>query len=217
MENEAEGKNHKERDPDEIFNRIKSMVPAAAGYVKSEFEGPDIVIYLKNPKALYEDDSIIRGIASSIKKKLIIRAEQGSLMPKAKAEEIIRSLVPNDAVIASIKFVEDFSEVYIEALKPGLVIGKSGSTLKSIAMQTNWTPRVLRTPTMESDTLSRVRQLMFNEADFRKKFLVGVGKHINRVITKSEWLKATALGGYREVGRSSLLLETPHSKKSLKD
>ncbi len=212
MENEVEGKNHKERDPDEIFDKIKSMVPAAAGYVKSEFEGPDIVIYLKSPKALYEDDSIIRGIASSIKKKLIIRCEQGSLMPKAKAEEIIRSLVPNDAVIASVKFVEDFSEVYIEALKPGLVIGKSGSTLKSIAMQTNWTPRVLRTPTMESDTLSRVRQLMFNEADFRKKFLVGVGKHINRVITKSEWLKATALGGYREVGRSSLLLETPHSK-----
>ena len=65
---------------------------------------------------------------------------------------------------------------------------------------------------MESDTLTRVRQLMFNESEFRKKFLIGVGKKINRVITKSEWLKATALGGYREVGRSSLLLETPHSK-----
>ncbi len=39
-------------------------------------------------------------------------------------------------------------------------------------METNWTPKVLRTPTMASDTLARVRQLMFNEADFRKKFLV---------------------------------------------
>src|SRR5271169_170161 len=188
------------------------MIPSEASFVKAEFEGPDIVVYLKNPKVLYQDDSVVRGIASSIKKKLVIRSEINSLMPKPKAEEIIRQLVPADAGINYIKFADEFSEVYIEALKPGLVIGKNGSTLKSIAMQTSWTPKVLRTPTMSSDTLSRVRQLMFNESEFRKKFLVGVGKQINRVITKSEWLKATALGGYREVGRSSLLLETPHSK-----
>jgi KH/beta-lactamase-domain protein len=197
---------------EELFDKIKSMIPAEAGFVKAEFEGPDIVVYLKHAKVLYEDDSVIRGIASSIKKKLVIRSEANALMAKAKAEEIIKTLVPKDAVINNIKFIEEFSEVYIEALKPGLVIGKSGSTLKSIAMQTNWTPKVLRTPTMESDTLTRVRQLMFNEAEFRKKFLIGVGKHINKAISKSEWLKATALGGYREVGRSSLLLETPHSK-----
>ena len=79
--------------------------------------------------------------------------------------------MPKEAVIHNIKFVAEFSEVYIEALKPGLVIGKRGSNLKAIAMQTNWTPKVLRTPTMASDTLTRVRQLMFNEAEFRKKFL----------------------------------------------
>lgn len=197
---------------EELFEKIKSMMPSSAGFVKAEFEGPDIVVYLKNAKVIYEDDSVVRSIASSIKKKLVIRSEVNALIGKQRAEEIIRQLVPIDAVINNMKFIDDFSEVYIEALKPGLVIGKNGSTLKAIAMQTNWTPRVLRTPTMESDTLSRVRQLMFNEAEFRKKFLIGVGKQINRVITKSEWLKATALGGYREVGRSSLLLETPHSK-----
>ena len=197
---------------EELFDKIKSMIPSGAGFVKAEFEGPDIVVYLKNPKVVYEDEGVVRSIASSIKKKLVIRSEINSLLGKPKAEEIIRSLVPKDAGINSIKFVDEFSEVYVEAMKPGLVIGKNGSTLKSIAMETNWTPKVLRTPTMSSDTLTRVRQLMFNEAEFRKKFLIGVGKQINRVIMKSEWLKATALGGYREVGRSSLLLETPHSK-----
>ncbi len=197
---------------EELFDKIRSMLPNEAGFVKAEFEGPDIVVYLKNAKLLYEGDNVVRSIASSIKKKLVIRSDPGTLMDVKKAEEIIKSLVPADAVINNIKFIGEFSEVYIEALKPGLVIGKGGSTLKSIAIQTNWTPKVLRTPTMESDTLSRVRQLMFNESEFRKKFLIGVGKQINRVISKSEWLKATALGGYREVGRSSLLLETPHSK-----
>ncbi|MGD0729557.1 MAG: beta-CASP ribonuclease aCPSF1 [Candidatus Micrarchaeaceae archaeon] len=214
MEEKAvENKEQKDKEQaEELFDKIKSMIPSEANFVKAEFEGPDIVVYLKNPKVLYIDDNVVRGIASSIKKKLVIRSEINSLMQKPKAEEIIKNLVPKEAIIANIKFIEEFSEVYIEALKPGLVIGKGGSTLKSIAIETNWTPKVLRTPTMSSETLSRVRQLMFNEAEFRKKFLVGVGKHINRTITKSEWLKATALGGYKEVGRSSLLLETPHSK-----
>ncbi|MGC8586563.1 MAG: beta-CASP ribonuclease aCPSF1 [Candidatus Micrarchaeia archaeon] len=197
---------------EELFGKIRNMLPDSIGFVKAEFEGPDIVIYMKNPKPLYEDDTIIRNVASSIKKKLIIRSDPSVLMPPEKALEVITSLVPKEAVVASVKFVPEFSEVYIEALKPGLVIGKGGSTLKSIAMQTNWTPKVLRTPTMNSDTIKGVRQLLFNEADFRKKFLLGVGKNVNKVITKSEWLKATALGGFREVGRSTLLLETPNSK-----
>ncbi len=196
----------------ELFDKIKAMLPSEAEFVKAEFEGPDIVIYLKNAKAIYQDDMIVRSIASSVKKKLIIRSDESHLMEPEKAKETITQLVPKEAVMANIRFMPKFSEVYIEAMKPGLVIGKGGSTLKSISVQTGWSPKVLRTPTMSSDIISGVRQLMFNEEDFRRKFLLGVGKDINRVITKSEWLKATALGGFREVGRSSLLLETPNSK-----
>jgi len=72
--------------------------------------------------------------------------------------------------------VPDFGEVYIEALKPGLVIGKGGSTLKSIINETKWVPKVLRIPTMNSDVINGVRQLLFKESEFRKKFLTSVGK-----------------------------------------
>ncbi len=205
---DAEGKARNE----EIFKRIKEMLPEDAGFIKAEFEGPDIVVTLKNIKAVYHEETIIRGIASAIKKKLIMRSDSSVLMEPEKATAIINELVPKEAITSSIKFVPEFSEVYIEALKPGLVIGKGGSTLKEIVIRTNWSPKVLRTPTMNSDTIKGVRQLMFNESEFRKKFLSTVGKNINKQILKSEWLKATALGGFREVGRSSLLLETPHSK-----
>ncbi len=197
---------------EELSSKIRDMLPGEAGYEHIEFEGPDIIVYLKNPKIIYQDDTVIRNIASSIKKKLIIRSDSSALMNPEKAQEIIKNLVPPEAVISNIKFMPDFSEVYIEALKPGLVIGKSGMTLKGIAMETNWSPKVLRTPTMNSDTITGVRQLMFNEGTFRKKFLTKIGKAINQPIMKSEWLKVTSLGGFREVGRSSLLLETPHSK-----
>lgn len=209
---EKEAKEKAKEQLEQLFGRIEEMLPKEAEFVKAEFEGPDIVIYLKNARAVYQDDTIVRNIASSIKKKLIIRSDESQLMKPEEAKELILKLVPEEAKIANVRFMGKFSEVYIEALKPGLVIGKGGSTLKNISMQTGWCPKVLRTPTMNSDTIAGVRQLMFNEEDFRKKFLMGVGKDINRVITKSEWLKATALGGFREVGRSSLLLETPNSK-----
>ncbi len=211
-ERDYEAQNRVPLTPKELFERIKEMLPNEAGYIKAEFEGPDIVVYLSNAKEMYKDDSVIRNIASSIKKKLIIRSSQDSLMDPEKAKAAIERIIPKEATIHNIKFVPEFSEVYIEALKPGLVIGKHGSNLKSIAIETSWTPKVLRTPTMASDTLARVRQLMFNEADFRKKFMSSLGKSINKNNGKSEWLKVTALGGYREVGRSSLLMETPHSK-----
>lgn len=197
---------------DELFKKIESMLPGDVGYIRGEFEGPDIVVYVKNPKKVYEDDFVIRNIAASIKRKLIVRSDSAGLMAPEKALEIIKQLVPAEAVVSSVKFAPEFCEVYIDALKPGLVIGKGGSTLKAIASQTNWAPKTLRTPTMQSDTITRIRQLLFNESEFRKKFLASVGKNINKPIMKSEWLKATALGGFREVGRSSLLLETPHSK-----
>ena len=198
--------------PKELFEKIKGMLPPQAGYIKAEFEGPDIVVYLSNAKEMYTDDSVIRNIASFIKKKLIIRSSSDALMDTEKAKAAIERIIPKEATIHSIRFVPEFSEVYVEALKPGLVIGKHGSNLRAIAIETGWSPKVLRTPTMASDTLARVRQLMFNEADFRKKFMTSLGKSINKNNGKSEWLKATALGGFKEVGRSSLLLETPNSK-----
>src|SRR3989338_8273411 len=100
----------------------------------------------------------------------------------------------------------------IEALKPGLVIGKGGSTLKQIITKTNWAPIVLRTPTMASSTIKGIRSSLLKEAGARKKFLLGLGKRIcNGGNAKSDWVKVTALGGFQEVGRSCTLLQTPNS------
>ncbi|MGC8571832.1 MAG: beta-CASP ribonuclease aCPSF1 [Candidatus Micrarchaeia archaeon] len=205
-------KDRSKQEQEELFDKILSMLPSNVEVTKSEFEGPDIVMYVKDVKPVYEDNSIIRNVAVSIKKKIIIRSDPNSLMDPEKARAIIEKIVPADAGISNIRFVPEFSEVYIDAIKPGLVIGKEGANLKAIILQTSWLPKVLRTPTIESTIIPSIRQLYFNESAFRKKFLLGVGKNINKVLVKSEWLKATALGGFQEVGRSSLLLETPHSK-----
>lgn len=193
---------------------VKSLIPKEAGLTKAEFEGPDVVIYVKNVSAIYGDENVIRNVSTTVKKKLIVRSDTSSLMDPDKASKKILEIVPQDAGVVEegIRYVSEFNEVQIEAHKPGLVIGKGGSTLIKIVTETGWVPKVLRIPTMNSDVIKGVRQMLIKEADFRKKFLINIGKKINTPIMKSEWIKATALGGFREVGRSSLLLETNHSK-----
>jgi uncharacterized protein len=203
-----------ETENKEILDKIKELVPKEADLSKVEYEGPDVALYVKNIGYLYSDENIVKNISAAVKKRLIVRCEGSKLMDPEEAAKKIREIVPAEAGMGeeSIRFVPEFCEVYIEALKPGLVIGKGGATLMRIVRETSWVPKVLRTPTMNSDVIKGVRQMMFKESDFRKKFLNGIGKRINQTQVKSEWVKATALGGFKEVGRSSLLIETHHSK-----
>ncbi len=188
------------------------MLPAECQLSKVEFEGPDIVMYLKNISEFYKDDNLIRKIAGVLRKRILVRSTQESLMPTNEALEEIKKIIPEEAGIDEISFNPDFSEVVIEALKPGLVIGKGGSTLKNIILQTKWAPKILRTPTMPSGTIKGIRKAQIKNAAKRHKFLSSLGKKICAPINKSDWVKVTALGGFREVGRSSLLVQTPNNK-----
>ena len=203
--------NHDNKD---IKEKIKELMPEEAELSEIEFEGPDVAVYVKNIPFVYNDENIIKNISAVIKKRLIVRSDSKELLDEDTSLKKILEVIPKDAGVKEdgIKFDKEFSQVYIEAMKPGLVIGKGGSTLIKIISDTRWVPKVLRTPTMNSDVINGVRQLMLRENEFRKKFLMAVGKKINQPMNKSEWLKATALGGFKEVGRSCLLLETNHSK-----
>ena len=198
----------------DILEKVKELIPKEAGLTKAEFEGPDVAIYVKNVSAIYGERERHKKRINHVKKKLIVRSDTSSPQGSGAGDQKILEIVPHDAGVKEegIRYVPEFNEVQIEAMKPGLVIGKGGSTLIRIVTETGWVPRVLRIPTMNSDVVKGVRQMLVQEADFRKKFLSNIGKKINQPIMKSEWIKATALGGFREVGRSSLLIETNHSK-----
>lgn len=196
----------------EIEKKLRELVPKECEISKVEAEGLDIVIYLKDISIFYQNDQLIKKIASTIRKRILVKSDPSVLLPPEEAVKIIKELLPEDAGVSQINFVPEFSEVHIEALKPGLVIGKGGATLKSIIEKTKWAPVVLRTPTMPSSTIKGIRSSMVKEAQSRKKFLTNLGKKIcSPLSSKSEWVKVTALGGFYEVGRSCALLQTPHS------
>ncbi len=199
-------------DLKEIEKKLQEMLPSSCQFKKVEAEGLDIVIYLKDIAKFYDEDQLIRRIAGTLRKKVLIRSDSSSLLDVVEAKKIIEGAIPEEAGVAAINFNPLFAEVNIEALKPGLVIGKGGMTLKEIIQKTGWAPQVLRTPTIASSTINGIRKSELKEAATRKKFLLALGKRICAESPKSDWVKVTALGGFREVGRSCTLLQTPNSK-----
>ncbi len=196
----------------DIVKKVESIMPPECEVTKVEPEGLATVIYVKNIEAFYNNDRIIKELASALKKKILVKVDQSELLQTDKAKKIIEELVPAEAGIKDIYFVPEMSEVRIEALKPGLVIGKKGSLLKEIILKTHWSPVILRAPTMHSTTLEGIRKSAVLEAAERKKFLVDIGKKICQEPQTSDWIRVVTLGGFREVGRSCLLVQTPNSR-----
>ncbi len=196
----------------EIEKKVSELVPSECKLTKVECEGLDIVVYLGDIRAFYRNDQLIRKLAGSLRKRVLIRSDPASLRPPEESLKAIQQIVPADAKVNDIRFIPEFCEVMIEALKPGLVIGKGGSTLKSIIEQTGWAPQVVRQPTMASSTIKGVRSTFHKDAAARKKFLNTLGRKICSNLPKSDYVKVTALGGFREVGRSCSLVETPNSR-----
>lgn len=186
------------------------------GVVSSaNFEGANIVLYTDSPNFFQEGESDIKEIVNKIKKRIELRAEDKLLEPTEKTEKIIREIIPVEAEITQVLFDHQRSIVVIEAKKPGLVIGKDGSILKDIKFKTFWIPQVQRSPAIDSKITENIRAVLYENNNYRKKFLNDTGKKIYQEWNPEkieEWVRVTFLGGGRQVGRSCILLSTPQSK-----
>jgi len=201
-----------EEKTSDLFEKVKKSLPSDAKISDIRYEGCEIVLYTKNKDFFVSDPQEIKSLVSSLKKRIILRPDPSICLDAEAAKIIIEKLVPKEAGLVDMDFEPAFGSVTIEAEKPGLVIGKGGETLKEIRKQTIWLPIVKRAPVIPSDIVKVLRELMYKESDFRKEFLDKVGKHIHSGWKETEWIRLTTLGGFREVGRSCLILQTPESR-----
>ncbi|MBU0762777.1 MAG: beta-CASP ribonuclease aCPSF1, partial [Candidatus Altiarchaeota archaeon] len=197
------------------FKEIQKIVEETAPtgkITKVDVEGPKVVLYTNDMPYFVENQNEVRHLATSLKKRIIVRATAESLMDPVDAKRRIEEIIPAEANIIGIEFDEYFSEVRIEAEKLGLVIGKHGETLDQITKATSWTPKLLRKSPLQSETVRSIRKTLFDNAKERQKLLQRVGKMIYRKPdTECDWIRVTPLGGGQQVGRSSILLQTPGS------
>ena len=197
----------------DILKSIKEQLNAKI--TEANFEGANIVLYTDNENFFKEGEGKIKEIVEQIKKRVELRADEKILKEKEEAKKIIRKIVPEEAEITDILFDDHRSIVVIEAKKLGLVIGKMGSIFSDIRKQTFWTPQVQRSPAIKSPITENIREVLYSNSAYRRKFLNSIGEKIYKEWSsekKEEWIRLTFLGSGRQVGRSCLLLQTPNSK-----
>lgn len=179
------------------------------------FEGANIVLYTKKRDFFLNGQGTIREVVNLIKKRIELRPDPTILLDQEEAEQRIRSILGKEASITQIFFERERSIVTIEVEKPGAAIGKKGENLQKIKEETLWVPIIKRTPAIRSEIIEGIRAVLYENSEYRRKFLHKTGERIyNGWLRqkKEEWIRITYLGAARQVGRSALLLQTPESR-----
>ena len=198
---------------EDLQAEITAELPPDISVSDVTYEGPELVIYTRDPKRFARNADLIRDLAGKLRKRITVRPDPTALAPTEEARARIRDIVPDDAGVTDLYFHENTGEVVIEADNPGMVIGNRGATLQEITGAVGWTPEVVRTPPIESSTVSNVRDFLKNERDDRRQILERIGRQIHREeLSSEEWVRITSLGGCREVGRSSFILSTAETR-----
>ena len=196
----------------EILERVKSSLPKEV-VDRIELEGCEIVVYTKDKFFFLDASEQVKSTVQELKKRIEVRPDSTLSLPPEDAKKIIMEIAPEDAKVKDIRFEPERSLVIITAEKPGLVIGRGGDTFKEIKEKTLWVPRIERVPEITSRIVKSIRDLLFTETKWRKTFFKKVGKNIfTERETNRDWIRIICLGGWREVGRSCSLVETPKSK-----
>ncbi len=198
---------------DTLREEVKRSMPSDVSIKDIKFEGPVVVVYTDEYEKLSANDSVARMVAQNIHRRVDIRPDPSGLEDPAKVEEKIRSMIPDKAEIFDINFLRDTGEAVVEAINPSEVVGKEGKLLADLRKETGWNVKVIRAPPIPSKTVSDVRGYLRANSDERQDMLEYVARRIARPKLEGEqWVRVTAMGGFRQVGRSASLLTTRESK-----
>lgn len=201
----------------DIIKEILSKLPDGK-VADAVFEGANIVLYTKDEEFFLNPGTRIREIVDELKKRIELRPDPSITVDSEKAEKSIREIIPNEAGVSNVIFDPQRSRVIVEVEKPGLAIGKQGELLKEIKKKTLWVPLIRRTPAIRSVLIENIRNVLYQNSEYRRKFLNKIGHRIYDGWLrgkKNEWIRVSYLGGARQVGRSCILLQTPESRVML--
>ena len=197
----------------EIKGKVRAVIPPSIDVSGVEFEGALLVIYTKDPDQFAKKENLVRQLAKMLQKRIVVRPDPSVITDTATAETKIKRLIPADAELTNIYFLPEVGEVTIEVMKPGVAIGKQGTLLNEIRKTINWSPKIIRTPPIQSKTVKEIREYLRSMSEERKEILRKVGRRLHRGVSEGErFIRVSALGGFRQVGRSCAMLHTQDSK-----
>ncbi|HJU79712.1 MAG TPA: MBL fold metallo-hydrolase [Nitrososphaeraceae archaeon] len=205
-----------DRAPDENRNQnivaaILNNIPSESEITKIEYEGPFIVLYSRKPSVLLENQEIISKMVNLIKKRIVIRTDTSIRSSEESVDQIIRSSCTNANNIPEICFDPALGEatVFVNDFR---TLSELNQLETVLVEKTGWKLMCRRAP-KNLTLIKTINEILHNSSEERINFYKRVGEKIFRQkLSGSEEASIVCLGGFSEIGRSSMLIVTHESK-----
>jgi uncharacterized protein len=189
---------------------ILHSLPHEASLTKIEYEGPCIALYSKNPSYLLQNSQLVLNMVNSIKKRIVIRTDESIRLSQGESIKVISDTIPREAEVAGTFFDAVLGEAVIFAKKPWTILHEGGDL--DLTEKIGWKVRVRKAP-QNMLPFERLYKTLADTVSQRLKFYREVGDKIFRPkLTEQVEASLLTLGGFAEIGRSCMLLETSESK-----
>ncbi len=189
---------------------ILQSLPHEASLTKIEYEGPCIALYSKNPSYLLRNNQLVLNMVNSIKKRIVIRTDESSRRPQDESYNIIAETLPRDVGIVDTFFDAALGEAVIFAKKPSTTLDDGVDI--DLSEKIGWRVKIRKAP-QNMTPIETLYKILTETVSQRTKFYRQVGDKIFRSkLTQQAEASLVTLGGFAEIGRSCMLVETRESK-----
>ena len=197
----------------ELKKKISKLVPSDVNY-EVDLEAGSISIITDQPSAFGgSGDNLTVRIAKTVKRRIVILPHPDLLADESAVHDAILKFIPDDAKLRKTWIDPAICQVTLECDDPSAAVGPKGSNIKALRDEIGWLVDVVRAPAIESRTQHDIRRFRKELAEERKSLMRKFGTRIYRPPRPGEpWVRVTALGSYREVGRAMHLVTTNESK-----
>nr|MEB3859683.1 beta-CASP ribonuclease aCPSF1 [Desulfurococcales archaeon] len=182
-----------------------------------EFEGAEIAVYVRNPRYILEAEAKIRELARNLRKRIVVRTDPDSRMRSDLVRNYLVGLLPKEAGVDpndDIAFDEILGEARVYAENPQVIYSFDRHLRYKVLAETGWRLEIFRKPPLKSSILENIHKTVLGKmSSERRKALRDFGERIYRdTLIGTRYVRIIGLGGFGEVGRSSILLDTGESK-----
>lgn len=194
-----------------IMATILRHLPSESGVTKIDYEGPYIGLYTKTPRFLLENQELVSQLVNSIKKRIVIRTDNSIRSSEKAARQVLDSITLSKTGISDVFFDPALGEatVFVNDLNTLNMVSQNDIDLTE---KTGWRMIFRRRP-RSFKIYKSINDILNQRSAERIQFYKRTGEKIFRSklggITEAN---IVCLGGFNEIGRSSILLLTHESK-----
>ena len=198
------------QDNQSVMATILQNLPKECSLTKIEYEGPRIALHTNKPQFLLENNKILSNIVGQIKKRIVLRIDETIRIDEREVQKVSEKYVPQESGITDILFDPALGEATIFVRKLSEII-KDEKIINNIILETGWKISFKKAP-KSMVAIKNINKIIRNASDYRIQFYKRIGEKIFREkLDPNIEANLNSLGGFAEIGRSSMILSTNES------